>query len=342
MYYLLILILLNLLSSCVRPVYDGTTYGMAEFVADSSIIAKGKESILEFKEAQEEISLEELRCEQEECVIDGDVLQIILHSCGRPDYAKNFNLMNERAGFVIQDGKICLPYIEPIEVANLSLNEIKSLLQEMYTEQVRDVCIYIAFKKKKARIIQIIGTTVPYVKVNHQTRLYEVLAKADMHPYANLYKSYLVRNEQKIPVDFYRLIHEGDEQQNIVVQGGDQIYIAAPEAVTVMVTGEVCSHIIPIPNGFISLLKALANVGGIPFTGDKSYIHVIRGELKHPKIYMFSWDEIVQQPHHSLLLMTGDIVYITERPITQWNRLINQLDLSVLCFRSGYGIYKVF
>ncbi len=69
---------------------------------------------------------------------------------------------------------------------------------------------------------------------------------------------------------------------------------------------------------------------------------MIRGNLQNPKIYVLSWDHIIHLPNDSLLLMPGDTVYVTEKPITQWNRFIDQLLPSCLGVQTAYGTYRVF
>jgi polysaccharide export outer membrane protein len=91
----------------------------------------------------------------------------------------------------------------------------------------------------------------------------------------------------------------------------------------------------------MSLREALVSAGGIPFTGDRQNIQVIRGNLQCPKIYVLAWEHIVHLPNDSLLLMPGDTVYVSEKPITQWNRFIEQLLPSFQGFMMGYGVYNV-
>lgn len=81
----------------------------------------------------------------------------------------------------------------------------------------------------------------------------------------------------------------------------------------------------------MTLREAIAEAGGILYTGNKSYIQVIRGNLCQPKIYSLSWDHLIHLPSESLLLMPGDIVYIVAKPITEWHRFISQLIPSI-CF----------
>ena len=76
---------------------------------------------------------------------------------------------------------------------------------------------------------------------------------------------------------------------------------------------------------FANFAEALAEARGIPYTGDKSCIFVIRGSIQKPKIYQLNWEHVLHLPNDSLLLMPGDIVYVASKPITEWNRFISQL-----------------
>jgi polysaccharide export outer membrane protein len=336
------LMMLCLLSSCVPPVYDGTTYGIDEFIQDSRFIAAGKNAILLFEDSPDSVVAEVNLYDRENLVIEGDELNIALYCPKRHDRMKMLSLINQRVGFRTCDGKICLPQLSPIEVTGLTLEEIKQRIQALYREQIEDVQIFVGFKKQKERQVQVLGAGASMISIDARTRLAEVLARAQLPSGANLFKSEIVRDGQKLPIDFYRLINEGDSSQNIVVQSGDQIYIAKSDEVTVMTTGEVKSQVIAIPYGFISLLEVLGIANGIPYTADKTSIYVIRGELRQPKIYCLNWNDLLQNPHSSLLLMSGDVVYLTEAPITQWNRFITQLDISLTCFNSGRSVYSIF
>ena len=108
-----------------------------------------------------------------------------------------------------------------------------------------------------------------------------------------------------------------------------------------MVMGEVnAPRVVNLPYGFISLKEALVMAGGIPFTGNRNCIQIIRGNLQCPKIYQISWNHIIHLPNDSLLLMPGDTVYVSEKPITQWNRFLDQLLPSCSGFINAFGTYK--
>jgi polysaccharide biosynthesis/export protein len=330
------------LTSCSPPVYQNTTYDIEEFASDSQQIAQGKFAILALQEQPDDCIAGHQEYDNDG-MMDGDQLAITLYCPRRPDRVHAFETINKRAGFIVCDGMICLPHLTPIEVGGLTLNEVKMRIQAVYREQLPDAQIYVNFKQRRARIVQIIGAGESAVVLDEQMRLSEVLAKANIPRTANLFKSYVMRNGVQLPLDLYQLIHEGDESQNIIMRGGDQIFIANVTDANIMVTGEMRHPlVIPVPYGFLPLREALAVAGGIPFTGDKNCIQVIRGDLTRPKIYILSWEEMIRYPNQSLLLMPGDVVVISDRPITQWNRLIDQLQPSAASMQTSFNIYGIY
>jgi len=315
------------LASCSGPYMGKDLFGADEFVFDSYKIREGKFSILEMEGQCTEELEEEFLEEYQDRIHEDDVLQIALYHPKRADIVTAVQYIGNAIGYRVVNGQILLPDTPPISVAGLTLEEARLKIQEHYNEQIRDTEIFLTYKERIARKVELMGLTgLPSVPVDGKIRLYDVLSKARMPVEANLFKSYVLREGKMLPVDIYKLIKEGDMRQNIVMQGGDKIYIADHNAASLMVMGEVVrERTIALPNGFMSLRHALAEAGGIPYTGDKSYIQVIRGSICRPKIYTLSWEHVIHLPNDSLLLMPGDIVYVAAKPITEWNRFISQL-----------------
>ncbi len=337
-----LILFIFLFSGCVAPVYQNTTYGIDEFTKDSQQIAQGKTAILSLED-NESISLSQCRFTDDEKVIDGDILSVTLFCPKRPDRIAAIEMINQRTGFVIAEGRLCLPYLDPIDVSHLTLSEVRANIQSAYSEQINDIKVYINYKKRKERFVQVIGAHQTMIAIDGGTKLSQVLAKAGIPVNANLFKSMVVRNGVQIPIDLYKLIHQGDESQNIMIEGGDQIFLANGMDATVLVMGEVGNPIvIPVLYGSISLREALAIARGVIFTGNISCIQVIRGRLNEPKIYSLSWNKMMNISNKSLLLIPGDIVVISERAITQWNRFIDQLQPNVDCMQTTTDIYYLF
>lgn len=317
--------------SCSESYMGKELYGSDEFVMDSYRILEGKFSILEMQGICSEPLDESLLEEYQDTIHEDDILQIAVFHPKRDDITQAVQTIGQSIGFKVTEGKIRLPDLAPIEVAGLTLEQAREKVQDHYNSQIRDTEVFIAYKDRIVRKVELAGlVSMPSIPVDGKIRLFDVLSKARVPPDANLFKSYVMREGKSLSVDIVKLLKQGDMSQNIVMRGGDKIYIAEPSAATLMVMGEVgCERVISLPAGSTSLRHALAEAGGIPFTGDRSYIQVIRGSILQPKIYTLNWELVVHLPNQSLLLMPGDIVFVAAKPITNWNRFISQIPPSL-------------
>lgn len=338
------LLLLLMCSSCSSKCYDYAVTGADEFVIDSYKIREGKLAILELEGKE----VGELPCdamlEYRDTIAEDDILNIAVYHPTRKDLMESIQFINQTVGgFKVYRGQVDLPDIPPVLVVGLTLEEARQSLQTAFRAQIQDVEVFVNYIDRLSRKVELAGMVVtPTVAVDGKIRLYEVLAKASIPPSANLFMSYVMRNGCPLAIDLHKLMNEGDMCQNIVMRGGDKIFIANPSDATVMLMGEVgIPRAINLPYGFMSLREALVIAGGIPFTGDRRRIQVIRGNLECPKIYVLAWEHIIHLPNDSLLLMPGDTVYVSETPITQWNRFIGQVFPSLQGFRLGYDAYNI-
>lgn len=324
---LLFFVPLFFVSCSNAPYMGGDLLGADEFVIDSYKIRQGKFSILEMQGVPQEELSEGYLLPYTDVIHEGDLLFISLFHPSRSDLVAAFASLSSSIGFRVSEGKVILPDLEPIAVEGLTLDEARLHIQAKYQEQIRDIQIFLSFKDRIERKVQLAGlVATPTIPVDGRIRLFETLALAKVPSSANFFKSYVVREDSMLPVDFYKLMREGDMSQNIVMRGGDKIYIAEPCDSTIMVLGEVAKErVVEVPAGFTTLRSAIAEAGGIPYTGDKSYIQVIRGNVLHPKIYSLNWQHVIHLPSDSMLLIPGDIVYVAAKPITEWNRFVSQL-----------------
>jgi polysaccharide biosynthesis/export protein len=320
-------ILLFLVTSCSTPYMGKDVCGADQFVIDSYKIREGKFSILEMEGKCFDKFPVSFLDEYKDTIHEDDILKIEVYHPKRSDITQAVEKIGNSIGYRVSDGKIQLPDLPLIHVSCLTLLEAKEKIQNLYLTQISDIEVFIEYKNRIARKVELAGlVAISSVPVDGKIRLFDVLSVAKVPPNANFFKSYLIRDNKLISVDFNKLIKEGDMSQNIVMRGGDKIYIADPSSSNLMVLGEVgCETIVNLPKGYMSLREALAAARGIPFTGDKSYIQVIRGAITCPKIYTLSWKHVIHLPNDSLLLMPGDVVYVAAKPITEWNRFISQL-----------------
>ncbi len=342
-----VLIFMSLwLSACTSTnCCDFPLMGADEFVMDSYKIRQGKLAILEM----EGIEVDEMPAgamdEYLDTIAEDDLLNIVVYHPTRRDLMESIQFINSAVGgFRVREGNVNLPDIPPVQVEGLTLEDARQQIQHEFRSQISNIEVFVTYQDRQKSKVELTGlVNTPAIPVDGKMRLYETLAKAHIPPDANLFMSYVMRCGRPLPIDLHQLINEGDMCQNIVMRGGDKIFIASPRDGLAMVMGEVFKPgAVPLPYGFLSLREALVSTGGIPFTGDKRHIQVIRGNLQCPKIYELSWQHIIHLPNDSLLIMPGDTIYVSTKPITEWNRFIEQLLPTALFFNTGHRLYTIF
>ncbi len=339
-----LLFFIFLCTGCYAPYDPYCVMGADEFVIDSYTIRQGKFAILQMEGVDVEEIPQEAMNEYDDVIAEDDILNITIYHPKRRDLMEAVQFINtSMGGFRVCRGMVNLPDIAPVQVAGLTLEEAKKKLEGEFRTHIQEVEVFASYKNRLQKKVELMGMVAhANVPVDGKVRLYDVLANAHIPPDANLFMSYVMRDGRPLAVDLYKLINEGDMCQNIVMRGGDKIFIANKADSAVMVMGEVnIPKPVFMPYGFMSLREALVHAGGIPFTGNKQNIQVIRGNLISPKIYVLAWEHIIHLPNDSLLLMPGDTIYVSAKPITEWNRFISQLLPSAQALQTGYGIYNL-
>lgn len=327
-----------------RVSYYHPVVGADQFVCDSHRIGQGKQAILEMRgDSVGSLTPEDFE-EYRDLIVEGDLLQLNLYHPKREDLVQSIEkLCQSLGGFCVVDGAIQLPDLSPIQVAGCTLDEAKESIESALKQHLQEVKVFLSYRERSHNKVELNGLVgVPFLPVDGKMRLYELLGKARIAPQANLFMSYVVRDGMPLAIDLHRLLNGGDMSQNIVMRPGDKVFLANPADANVLVMGEVrSSQIVAVPYGSIPLRQALVAAGGIPYTGDRNQIYVIRGDLACPKIYHLCWNQVLQLPNEALLLMPGDTVYVVAKPIAEWNRFIEQLLPSFRCFGDGHGCYEV-
>ncbi len=134
----------------------------------------------------------------------------------------------------------------------------------------------------------------------------------------DLSKSYIVRGNKKLDVDFISLLESPDNSQNLYLRPGDFIYIAPSEDSNVFVLGAV-----PAPQRIVfvrnmTLMEALADAGVLiypgPYTPNLRQILILRGNLERPSAIQVDIMKIVYGEARDLYLRPGDIIYCQDKP----------------------------
>jgi protein involved in polysaccharide export with SLBB domain len=142
---------------------------------------------------------------------------------------------------------------------------------------------------------------------------------------ADFSNSYILRNEEKLPVDFARLFKDNDSSQDLYIRPGDTVFIASGVGQEVFVMGEVTDERSQAYTEGMTLVQLLAgqsdNTGGYTEDAEISKILILRGHLDNPQVIRVDLADILRGREPDLPVQPGDIVYVPEKSFL-WTRTL--------------------
>lgn len=224
-------------------------------------------------------------------------------------------------------GSINYLVVNTFPAAGMTVPEFTEAMQNKLREYFRDVTLAVTLKENLGDFYVILGEVYkPGTKpiVGNATIL-TAIAEAGgtslrefrkrMEDLADFDKAFLSRNGEYVPIDFRRLIKNGDLSQDVPLKNGDYIYIPSLEYPEVYVIGEVKKPSLLRYVRTITLLEALSRSGGMTLTAS-SRVAVLRGSLCHPKKFLIDYNLIVTARAPDFWLLPGDVVYVPPRVFT--------------------------
>ena len=249
------------------------------------------------------------------------------------------------------DGKIYFNLLPGVDVWGLTLVQAKSLLEKelaKYSSAPQVTPTLRSVGSKHVWLLGRLGKPGIYPLTGPMTLL-EAIAVAGgtsrstsqvtTEELADLRHSFVVRQGQFLPVDFHRLLREGDTSQNIYLQPDDFIYVPSALAQEVYVMGAVRFPRAVAYADQMTLVSAIASASGPmrydflarmdpgPFTKDAylSHVAIVRGSLATPQVAVVDYGAIVKGQAPDVRLEPGDIVFVPNSPFTTLKRYLNMV-----------------
>ena len=245
------------------------------------------------------------------------------------------------------DGRISFLQARDIMAAGLTIDELRLKIDEAlgkYYQNPRTIITPAAFHSKKYIVLGAVVTKGVF-NFDRPLSVIEALARAgglqtglygrDTVELADLGHSFLVRNNERVPVDFERLFERGDLTQNVPLQPDDFLYFAPASANEVYVLGQVAEPGVAAFLPRTSLISVIAARGGFTRQAFRGRVLVVRGSLNNPQTFVVDSAAILAAKQPDFKLQAKDIVYVSNSP---WVKAEQLIDTVATAFIQGFVV----
>lgn len=249
------------------------------------------------------------------------------------------------------DGKIYFQLLPGLDVWGLTLDQTRELIQTSMAKYLNEPQVAVYLREVGSRHVWVLGRlNKPGVyPLSAPMTLLEAVAQAGgtaqsasqvtTEELADLRHSFVMRKGQMVPVDFYRLLREGDASQNVYLLPDDFVYVRSAIAQEVYVLGAVkAPRSIPYSE-HMTLMTALAGASGhirmewfnteirqeITPDARLSEVAIVRGSLSTPEMMVVDAGAIMKGKAVDVRLEPGDIVYVPNAPVSTLKRYVNMI-----------------
>lgn len=224
--------------------------------------------------------------------------------------------------FVTPDAKVYFDLLPGIDVAGKTTQQLQTEMEAALTKYYKQPQVAVTLREAMSQRVWVLGRlNAPGIySIKQPMRVLDAVSQAGglftsrftgtTEELADLKHSFMIRGGRTLPVDFEKLIREGDMSQNIYLEPNDYLYLPSSLTNEVYVLGAVTE---PRPVGFMNDMNLLAAIGrglGLTPGADLTRVSIIRGSLTDPKIATVNALDIMNGKATNVRLEPGDIVYV--------------------------------
>jgi polysaccharide biosynthesis/export protein len=227
-------------------------------------------------------------------------------------------------------GSIYLPWIGGVHVAGLTVAEIQDKLKGAFGNYVKNPWVVVQIGDYKSQPLYLLGefNKPGTYYLDRPLNLLEGLAQGSgFKDTSDIHGARLIRGNKIYPVDISRLLEQGDPEQNVWLKPGDLIFVPDNKNKNVFVFGAVKKPgIVPMPHGQLTLGQALSMAGLQPVNADLEKVRIIRSlSATRGELLVVDLDKILRGHSIPYPLREGDIVFVGNSRVGNWNEAINEL-----------------
>ena len=217
----------------------------------------------------------------------------------------------EKTQAVRPGGYITFPLVGSIRASGRTPEQLREQLTTQLSTYVRNPQVTVIVRAYNSRKVSVLGEVKSpgLHRISSNITVLEALSRAGgMNEGADLRRTLVLRGQQIVPVDFTRLLKQGDPNQNIPLQPGDVILVPNVNEKKVFVLGQVRTpQVVPLTPD-LSVVEAISRAGGLTEDADLAGAMVVRDGNALP----VSFDKLMRGSDLSqnVLLQADDTILI--------------------------------
>lgn len=216
-------------------------------------------------------------------------------------------------------GKIALPLIGEVQAAGLTAAELTRRLTDEYAKKVKSPQVTVSLREVNSYRFYFVGKVAKpgmYTSRSEVTLLQAISIAGGILEGVDLAQAYVARGTERVPVDFVRLMRQGDLTQNITLNPDDTIVLPDNPQHVIYVMGEVkLPGMLPfVKERNWTATKAVAAVGGFSQYAARGRSYIIREEGGRKITIPIDFNDLMKNPEagKDVPLSAGDILVVPQ------------------------------
>jgi len=216
-------------------------------------------------------------------------------------------------------GKIALPLVGEVQASGLTAAELTQRLTDEYAKKVKSPVVTVSLREVNSYRFYFVGKVAKpgmYASRSEVTLLQAISIAGGILDGADLAQAYVARGKDRVPVDFVRLMRQGDLTQNITLNADDTIVLPDNPQHVIYVMGEVkLPGMLPfVKERNWTATKAVAAVGGFTQFAGKGRSYIIREDGGRKLMIPIDFNDLMKNPEagKDVPLSAGDILVVPQ------------------------------
>ncbi len=216
-------------------------------------------------------------------------------------------------------GKIAVPLIGDVQAAGLTVTELRNRLTQELAKKVKSPQITVSLREVNSYRIYFLGRVgKPGILTSKsEVTLLQALSMAGgVQDGADLSLAYVARGTERVPVNFLKLLRNGDLSQNITLEPDDTVVFPDNPLNVIYVMGEIKTPgMLPfVKERDWTALKAIAAVGGFTQFASRSKSYLIREGGGSKTTIPVDFNDLMRNPGagKDVPLIPGDILIVPQ------------------------------